>query len=73
MRPAKRPKPFNKNPIRYDYAGGRVHRRKRMTKAQLNGDSVKAILMPGEIVIPTRHAGFITKVLKRARIKLPGV
>lgn len=73
MRSLKRPKPFNKHPIHYQYAGGRVHRRKRMTKSQLQGDSVRALLMPGEIVIPTKHAGFITKVLKKARIKLPGL
>jgi Cft2 family RNA processing exonuclease len=68
-----RMKLFNKHPIRYDYYGGRVHRRKRMTRKQLSSDSVRAILQPGEIVIPVKHAGRVARMLKRSKIKLPGL
>ena len=54
------------------YSGGKVRRVKRMTKAQLTHDSVRAILMPGEIVIPTKYAKRVNKLLKRNNIHLPG-
>lgn len=64
---------FNKRPIHYEYHGGRVKRVKRMTRKQLSSDSVRAILQPGEIVIPVKYAGRVTRLLKQRKIKLPGL
>ncbi len=36
-------------------------------------DQVLARLMPGEIVIPVKHASKVKKMLKDAKIKLPGL
>lgn len=36
-------------------------------------DQVLARLMPGEIVIPVKHASKVKKLLKKAKIKLPGL
>jgi hypothetical protein len=64
---------YNKRPWNFVYSGGKVRRTKRMTKAQLSHDSVRAILMPGEIVIPTKYAKRVALMLKRSNIHLPGL
>ena len=64
---------FNKRAWNYQYSGGKVRRVKRMTKSQLTNDSVRAILTPGEIVIPLKYAKRVQRILKREGIKLPGL
>jgi hypothetical protein len=72
---------FNKTPRKYDLVGGYVKKHPDMTRQQLNNDSVKAILMPGELVIPFKHrkfedGGLVRKVVKYLKqdlgVKLPG-
>ncbi len=66
--------PFNAKPRRYDKTGGFVKRHHNMTYAQLHGgDSVRALLMPGEIVIPLKHVRTVKTFLKRRKIKLPNL
>ena len=61
---------FNKKP-RALQQGGNVTRHPKMTRAQLRNDSVRAILMPGEIVIPVKYAKTVNAFLKSRRIHLP--
>lgn len=61
---------FNTRPRRL-LTGGNVARNKRMSANQLKGDSVRALLMPGEIVIPVRYARTVDTFLKRRGIRLP--
>lgn len=75
-------KHFNAKPRKL-YEGGRVTRRRSMTDSQVKGDSVRALLQPGELVIPVTHyqrgrkpvklADLTAKALKRSGIKLPGM
>ena len=56
--------------------GGYVKPHKNMNLKQLNNDSVKAILMPNELVLPVKYKGFplaqeVLKLLKQNRINLP--
>jgi hypothetical protein len=74
-------KHFNAKPRKL-YEGGRVTKRRSMTASQLKGDSVRALLQPGELVIPVTHfqkgrkpvklADLTVKALKRSGIRLPG-
>lgn len=65
--------PFNAKPRQYDKTGGFVKRHHNMTYAQLHGDSVKAMVMPGEIVIPLKYTRQVKRYLKRSKIKLPNL
>jgi len=66
--------PFNKKfRTRYYYSGGQVLPHPKMSKKMLTVDSVKAILQPGEIVIPVKHVKKVTTLLKNANIKLPNM
>lgn len=65
--------PFNAKPRYYDKTGGFVKRHSNMTYAQLHGDSVKAMVMPGEIVIPVKHTRQVKAFLDRRKIKLPNL
>lgn len=75
--------PFNAKPRTYDKTGGFVKRYARdrgamkrhhnMTYAQLHGDSVKAMVMPGEIVIPVKYTRKVKAFLVRRKIKLPNL
>lgn len=56
--------------------GGKVYKGKNMTMKQVKNDSVKAILMPNELVIPVFHKGKplaskIERLLKNNNIYLP--
>lgn len=53
--------------------GGSVTGSLGMTQGQLRGDSVRALLTPGEIVIPVKHARRVSSYLRSKNIKLPGV
>jgi hypothetical protein len=65
--------PFNAKPRTYDKTGGFVKRHHNMTYAQLHGDSVKAMVMPGEIVIPVKYTRKVKAFLVRRKIKLPNL
>lgn len=66
--------PFNKKfRTRYYFHGGKIEPHPKMNKKMLTVDSVKAILQPGEIVIPVKHAKSVSKMLKNANIKLPNM
>lgn len=65
-------KVYNNRPRLFRFGGG-VYKTKNMSQRQLNNDSVRAILMPGEIVIPTKHANKVAKFLKKENIKLPNL
>ena len=58
-------------------AGGKVKTAHRNIPATAlaagDQDRVLARLMPGEIVIPVKHASKVKKMLKAAKIKLPGM
>lgn len=58
-------------------AGGKVKvAHKNIPAARLkkgDPDRVLARLMPGEIVIPVKHAAKVKKMLKKEKIKLPGM
>ena len=67
-------KVFNKKyRTRYYRFGGKVKAHHKMTRQQLENDSVKAILQPNEIVIPVKYADRVAKMLKKANIKLPNL
>lgn len=62
--------------------GGRISRKRGMTAYQRNHDSVRAILQPGELVIPVKYyqkekkrkiplADQVAEMLKKRGIKLP--
>lgn len=57
--------------------GGRVDKSQvNIDKAQLkigDPDRVLARLQPGELVIPVKHVKKVTKMLKKEKIKLPGM
>ena len=53
--------------------GGYVSKQKNMTLKQLQNDSVRAMLRPGEMVIPVVYTKLITKYLKKKNIKLPNM
>jgi hypothetical protein len=38
-----------------------------------NKDTVKALLTPGELVIPVKHSTKVKKFLKSEKIRLPGM
>lgn len=73
---------FNKK-ARYMVGGGTVHSNPMMSKEQRMNDSVKAILQPGELVVPVKHfqkgrrpinlAERTMKQFKKQGIKLPGM
>lgn len=66
--------PFNKKfRNRYYYEGGKILPNIKMSKKMLTVDSVKAILQPGEIVIPVKHAKKVAKLLRTNNIKLPNM
>ena len=66
--------PFNKKfRTRYYYNGGLILPHIKMNKKMLTVDSVKAILQPGEIVIPVKHAKKVATLLRNNNIKLPGL
>ena len=58
-------------------AGGKVKASDKNIPAHVlkkgDQDRVLARLMPGEIVIPVKHASKVKKMLKAAKIKLPGM
>jgi len=51
--------------------GGLVRRHRNMTRSQVSNDSVRAILMPNEIVIPVKYAKRVNRFLKQKHMKLP--
>ena len=73
---------FNKR-ARHMINGGSVTSHPMMTKQQRTSDSVKAILQPGELVVPVKHfqkgrkpinlADMTAKEFKRRGIRLPGM
>ncbi len=73
-------KPYNNRPREFE-GGGAVLGHKRMTRRQRENDSVRAILQPGEVVIPKKFyqkgkrpinlADRTVKALKKAGIRLP--
>lgn len=73
---------FNKR-ARHMVSGGSVSASPMMTKSQLENDSVKAILQPGELVVPVKHfqkgkrplrlADMTMREFKKRGIKLPGM
>ena len=73
---------YTKKP-RYMVGGGKVHSNPMMTKEQRSNDSVKAILQPGELVVPVKHfqkgkrairlADMTMREFKKRGIKLPGM
>lgn len=63
---------FNKRPRNLRF-GGFVKSHPKMTKKQLDNDSILAYLMPNEIVIPVRHSRKVAEFLKKEHIKLPGL
>lgn len=65
-------KVFNNRARTFRFGGG-VYKHPNMSKRQIDNDSVRAILMPGEIVIPTKHASKVAKFLKQENIKLPNL
>ena len=66
--------PFNKKfRTRYYYNGGLILPHIKMNKKMLTVDSVKAILQPGEIVIPVKHAKKVAKLLLTNGVKLPNM
>lgn len=73
--------PYNKKP-RFMFTGGRVKSKAGMTRYQKTHDSVRAILMPGEIVIPKYYqknkkkrnlAKEIESYLRKEKVILPGM
>lgn len=65
-------KPYNKKFRNYT-AGGYAARSPGMHKAQLKHDSIRAMLTPGEIIIPLKYAKKVAKLLKKSKIRLPGL
>jgi hypothetical protein len=64
-----KPKPFvNGGKVKPSHKNIPVHALK-----PKDPDQVLARLMPGEIVIPVKHASKVKKMLKQAKIKLPGL
>lgn len=72
---------FNLKP-RLMEGGGRVTHKRGMTSYQRNNDSVRAILQPGEVVIPVKYyqkskkksinlAADVLAYLKKKNVKLP--
>jgi hypothetical protein len=68
----KRTKVYNKRPRNFGN-GGFVQQRKNMSYRQIHHDSIKAILMPNELVIPVKYAPLVTHFLKSKNIKLPNM
>ena len=73
--------PYNKKP-RFFTVGGRVTKRRGMSTYQKTHDSVRAILMPGEIVIPKYYqknkkkvqlAAQVEDFLRKKKVILPGM
>jgi len=74
--------PYNNKPRNLKFAGGRITHKRGMTRYQHNNDSVRALLMPGEIVIPKFYqknkrkinlAGQVEQYLKKRKVILPGM
>ena len=66
--------PFNKKfRTRYYYEGGKILPHIKMNKKHLSADSVRAILQPGEIVIPVKHAKKVATLLRTNGVKLPNM
>ena len=63
---------YNKRPLNF-VCGGPVNSSKGMSRKQMNGDSVLALLQPGEIVKPRPHVKKAVKWLHASKIKLPGI
>lgn len=72
---------FNLKP-RLMQGGGRVSHKRGMTAYQKSNDSVRAILQPGEVVIPVKYfqkdkkrhinlADHVVKYLKKRKVHLP--
>lgn len=71
-------KVYNPRHPRNYQKGGYIYPTSKMSKTQLNNDSVLGILKPGEIVIPTHYKGKplankIAKLLKQNNIYLPNM
>lgn len=64
--------PFNRK-FRNYVAGGYATPSTKMTKAQLTHDSLRAMLQPGEIIIPLKYTRRVARMLRQAHIKLPGL
>jgi hypothetical protein len=64
--------PFNRKYRNY-IAGGYAKPSRKMSKAQLQHDSLRAMLQPGEIIIPRKYVRRVARMLHRAHINLPGV
>ena len=45
----------------------------RFNTADLKGDTVPAVLTPGEVVIPLSHVKLVSDFLKKKHIKLPNL
>ncbi len=66
---------IEKGNVKYFFDGGMVQMPNGYdfpAKVLKGGDTVPAVLMPGEIVIPVKHAPKVEKFLKQEGIKLPG-
>lgn len=64
--------PFNRKPrTRHYLLGGMIHKDKKMTQLMLKNDSVRAILQPGEIVIPKLYSYEIKKYIKTRNLNIP--
>lgn len=65
-------KVYNNKPRNF-IRGGFVRPHPNMSYRQLTKDSISAILMPNELVIPVKHTPLVTAFLKSKRIKLPNM
>lgn len=48
--------------------GGYVNQLPDMTDEQVNNDSLRAILMPNELVIPTKYVPIVSRFLRKNKI-----
>ena len=64
---------FNPRRPRNYLFGGKVRSHPARTRRQLANDSVHAILMPNEIVIPVKYADRVARFLKQEGIRLPNM
>lgn len=61
---------YNSRPRNYA-KGGYINKRSNMTRRQLTHDSIRAIVMPNELVIPVQYTPLVVDFLKAMKIKLP--
>lgn len=65
-------KVYNKRPRKFNN-GGYVVQNKNMSNRQIHHDSIKAIVMPNELIIPVKYAKLVSHFLKSKKIRLPNM